>query len=315
MTLPLPNLDDRTYADLLAEARALIPSEYPAWTDHNPSDSGIIMLELFAWLTEMLLYRVNQIPDRNIVTFLNLLNGSPAALSNAQDLPAAIHDTVLELRRRHRAVTVADFEQLALHDWSDQPEAKILGELGKIQRAHCLPQVNLESTDPIARKLAPGHISLVVLPQYSGDNSTLRAALWNFLDQRRLLTTQHHVVEPEYVPVVLETTLQLVAGASSGQVKQQAIAIVNQFFDPRTGGKDGQGWPFGRNVYPSEVYELLDHIPGVDFVETLKLQKTPPDPENTLEDHQQITLEDHQLVTIQFEAAQLTLRAAWEREN
>jgi hypothetical protein len=307
MTLPLPNLDDRTYADLLAEVRSLIPSEYPAWTDHNPSDSGIIMLELFAWLTEMLLYRVNQIPDRNIVTFLDLLNGSPVALSNAQDLPTAIRDTVLELRRRHRAVTVADFEQLALHDWSDQPQAKTLGELGKIQRAHCLPQVNLESTDPIARKLAPGHISLVILPQYSDDNPTLRAALWNFLDQRRLLTTQHHVVEPEYVPVVLEATLRLVAGASSDQVQHQAIAIVNQFFDPRTGGKDGQGWPFGRNVYPSEVYELLDHIPGVDFVGTLKLQNTSPAPE--------IPLADHQLVAIQFGAAQLTLRAAWEREN
>jgi hypothetical protein len=304
MTLPLPNLDDRTYADLLAEARSLIPSEYPAWTDHNPSDSGIILLELFAWLTEMLLYRVNQIPDRNIATFLNLLNGSPAALSDSQDLPTAIRDTVLELRRRHRAVTAADFEQLALHDWSDQPQAQTLGE---IQRAYCLPQVNLESTNPTARKLAPGHISLVILPQRPGDNPTLRTALWNFLDQRRLLTTQHHVVEPEYVSVRLEATLCLEPGTSSEQVQQRAITTVNQFFDPRIGGKDGQGWPFGRNVYPSEVYELLDNIPGVDFVEALKLQNTSPAPE--------IPLEDHQLVEIQFDAAQLTLRAAWEREN
>jgi hypothetical protein len=56
MTIPLPNLDDRTYADLLEEARSLIPIECPTWTDHNPSDTGIILLELFAWLTEFTLY-------------------------------------------------------------------------------------------------------------------------------------------------------------------------------------------------------------------------------------------------------------------
>ncbi|MFW5667313.1 MAG: baseplate protein J, partial [Coleofasciculus sp.] len=65
MSLPLPNLDDRTYADLVEEARSLIPIECPEWTDHNPSDTGIILIELFAWLTEMVLYRVNRIPDQN----------------------------------------------------------------------------------------------------------------------------------------------------------------------------------------------------------------------------------------------------------
>lgn len=172
MTLPLPNLDDRTYADLLDEARSLIPGEYPAWTDHNPSDSGIILLELFAWLTELMLYRVNQIPDRNIDSFLKLLNGD-VDFSSANDLQAAVRDTVLELRRRYRAVTADDFEQLALHDWHTTAAAQQLGEMGRIRRVRCLPQVNLAASEPSFRQLAPGHISLVVLPTAHAAESAL----------------------------------------------------------------------------------------------------------------------------------------------
>lgn len=73
MPLQAPNLDDRTYAQLVAEARALIPRYTPEWTDHNESDPGITLIQLFAWMTEMLLYRVNRIPDRNYIEFLRLL--------------------------------------------------------------------------------------------------------------------------------------------------------------------------------------------------------------------------------------------------
>ena len=75
MPLPLPNLDNRTYADLVDEARALIPSLYPDWTNHNPSDPGITLVELLAWLTEMVIYRVDRVPDANKEVFLKLLNG------------------------------------------------------------------------------------------------------------------------------------------------------------------------------------------------------------------------------------------------
>src|SRR5437899_7356875 len=73
MPLLPPNLDDRTYAQLVAEAKTLIPRYTPEWTDHNESDPGITLIELFAWMTEMLLYRVNRIPERNYIEFLRLL--------------------------------------------------------------------------------------------------------------------------------------------------------------------------------------------------------------------------------------------------
>ena len=73
MPLPVPNLDDRTFQDIVNEARRRIPEYCPEWTDHNLSDPGITLIELFAWMTEMLLYRINKVPDRNYVKFLELI--------------------------------------------------------------------------------------------------------------------------------------------------------------------------------------------------------------------------------------------------
>jgi hypothetical protein len=169
MVLPLPNLDDHTYADLVEEARSQIPIEYPGWTDHNPSDTGIILLELFAWLTEMVLYRVNQVPDANLQTFLQLLNGpNLQALHGDQwqstvDLQTAIQQTIGELRRRYRAVNCEDFEQLTLQDWNI---TQTLGAANRVIRAKCLPQRNLEAPDVTKRnEPAVGHMSLITVPQ------------------------------------------------------------------------------------------------------------------------------------------------------
>jgi predicted phage baseplate assembly protein len=71
--IPIPKLDDRTYADIMAEALRLIPRYAPEWTNHNPSDPGITILELTAWMTELLLYRINRVPEKNYVAFLNML--------------------------------------------------------------------------------------------------------------------------------------------------------------------------------------------------------------------------------------------------
>jgi predicted phage baseplate assembly protein len=73
MPLPAPNLDDRTFQDILDEARRLIPQYCPEWTDHNLSDPGITLLELFAWMTDLLLFRLNRVPERNYIKFLDLI--------------------------------------------------------------------------------------------------------------------------------------------------------------------------------------------------------------------------------------------------
>jgi len=73
MPLTLPRLDDRSYDEILRETVARIPAHTPEWTNHNDSDPGITILQLFAFMTENLLYRSNLIPDRNRLKFLQLL--------------------------------------------------------------------------------------------------------------------------------------------------------------------------------------------------------------------------------------------------
>jgi hypothetical protein len=71
--LPAPILDDRSYQQLRDELVQRLPVYAPEWTDHNASDPGITLIELFAFLGENLLYRFNQIPDATKLAFLRML--------------------------------------------------------------------------------------------------------------------------------------------------------------------------------------------------------------------------------------------------
>src|ERR1700740_1862618 len=73
MSLPVPNLDDRSWKQIVDEAVRLIPRYCPEWTNHNASDPGITLLELYAWMTEMVIYRLNKVPEKNFLTFLDLI--------------------------------------------------------------------------------------------------------------------------------------------------------------------------------------------------------------------------------------------------
>jgi predicted phage baseplate assembly protein len=73
MALPIPNLDDRRFQDLVDDAKRLIAQRCPEWTDHNVSDPGVTLIELFAHMTDQLIYRLNRVPERQYVTFLDLL--------------------------------------------------------------------------------------------------------------------------------------------------------------------------------------------------------------------------------------------------
>lgn len=73
MPLPAPSLDDRHFQDIVDQVKSMIPRYCPEWTDHNVSDPGVTLIELFAWMTDMLLYRVNQVPEKNYIKFLELI--------------------------------------------------------------------------------------------------------------------------------------------------------------------------------------------------------------------------------------------------
>lgn len=306
MPIPLPNLDDRSYADLITEAQALIPSLYPEWTNHNPSDPGIVLTELLAWLTEMLLYQVNEVPDQNVQTFLGLLGWSNPRDQSSVDLTVAVRDTLRGLRRQYRAVTGEDFERLALEQWPATEAAKLLGDNGKIKRVRCVPRRNLAAADPREKdSAAPAHVSVVIIADtanpYEGVSEPLREALHAFFKERCLLTSRHHIVGPDYIPVQVSATLFVREDAPPEATLNEAIEVLYSFFDPLRGGSEQTGWPFGRDVYASEIYAIFDNMPLVDSVEGVNL-KVPAHPDRLQIDGDTlvgVTLDDHELVAIE----------------
>ena len=73
MALPDIQLDDRRFDDIVAEARRRIPGYTPEWTDLNDSDPGMTLVQLFAWLSEMIIWRLNRVPEKSFIRFLDLL--------------------------------------------------------------------------------------------------------------------------------------------------------------------------------------------------------------------------------------------------
>jgi len=272
MPLTIPNLDDRTYADLVQEALAMLPRYAPEWTNHNPSDPGITLIELLAYFTEMLIYRLNRISRENKIKFLQLLREvtpeERARLANTSvaEVDEALRRTVLTLRQPQRAVTCEDFEAAATRVTAHNPE------LLRVMRAHCFARRNLDMPDDQARALErPGHISVLIIPAGELAPEALSSLLMDVrakLEPMRLLTTRLHIVSPSYLWVSLGASVRTYPAVPFSEVQRQISSRLQNYFEPFPGGgPHGEGWPLGRALYLSEVYELLEHIEGVDYVQ------------------------------------------------
>ena len=250
MPIPLPSLDDRRFADLVDEGRRLIPGLAPSWTDHNPSDPGITLIELFAFVSEMLMYRADRVSDANKRAFVRLLRGPTWQADGPVD--DEIRDAVRELRDEQRAVTAADFVARA---------AAVSG----VARAYCLARRNLASDAANAAELdAPAHVSVVVVPQSAGDDPT--ADVFKDLKPRCLLTTRLHVALPRYLEIEVHMIVTVYADRDEATMRSALLGRLETYFDPVAGGPDGLGWPLGQDVYVSGLLALIDAAEGVDYV-------------------------------------------------
>jgi hypothetical protein len=266
VTLPLPNLDDRRYDDLLAEAQALLSATAPQWTNHHASDPGITIVELLTWLTESVLYRIDRAATGPAMTaaFLRLL-GEPDPAPQAP-LDERVRRVVAAVRVQDRAVTLADYERLG--------KAAAPG----IARVHAVANRDLRAGSRAGER--PGQVSVIVVPdsdEFAPQPSTeLRAAVDAHLEERRLLGTRHHVVGPLYAPVSPEVVLVRDPGTSATAVERAAATALRGHLHPLRGGPDGRGWPLGRDVYVSEIFALLEAVAGVDHVPDLWLDSEAP---------------------------------------
>ena len=277
MPLDLPNLDDRRYNDLVAEALSLIPAYAPEWTNHNPSDPGITLIELFAYFTEILIYRLNRITPANQLAFLKILNGSDWKLSdiNGQPLGKSVKDltpedirsqipiTISNLRKIERAVSTDDFEKLSMSVMTS--DNKLL-----VVRAHCIGQRNLED-DLEGTADRPGHVSLIVLlaENIESEHPDAISNVKKYLSDYLLVTTRLHVIKAVFLGVIVRVSVVLLPDQNidAAQLSKMLLFELKKYFNPYPDEARGSsGWPWGRNIYISEIYALIDQLPYIDYV-------------------------------------------------
>ncbi|MEU6733967.1 putative baseplate assembly protein [Streptomyces physcomitrii] len=73
MALPQPNLDDRRFQQFVDDAKRYIQQRAPEWTDHNVSDPGVTLVETVAHMADQIVYRLNRVPEKNHLAFLDLV--------------------------------------------------------------------------------------------------------------------------------------------------------------------------------------------------------------------------------------------------
>lgn len=301
---------------LLAEAMAQLPGLCPEWTDHNPSDPGVALVELLAHLTEMLLYQARQVPEDNLRALLQLTRGAAWPFPEGEALEDSIDATLRMLREPLRVVTAADYGERIADQWPASAEARALREPATVRRAHVL--IDRDLSRPGAELTpAPGHVSVVVVPDAPAGtrrptpSAGLLAALTAFLEPRRLLTVHNHVVAASYVKIGVKARVYLRGDAHAERTRARIEAVLGDSLDALRGGPEGAGWPLGRHVYGSELLALLDAVTGVDFVEGLDL--VTDDPARRIVDGQELVgvrLRPHELVDLEPAAGKIEL---WEQ--
>jgi hypothetical protein len=159
-----------------------------------------------------------------------------------------------------RAVTLNDYEQLA----ANTPGTRI---------ARVTAIANMHPDFPCFS--APGMITVIVLPHLPQGQPMpspgLLQAVSAYLRPRRVIGTRVEAVTPTYLDVAVQATVQSLTGSNRTSLQQAIVTALNSFLDPLIGGPAGTGWPFGRDVYRSEIMKVIDAVPGVDYVASLAL--------------------------------------------
>jgi hypothetical protein len=272
MPIPVPTLDDRTFEQLVAEGRSLIPRYSREWTNHNLSDPGIALLELFAYLTETTNFQLDQIPDASIAQFLQLIGiCRQRTAGQSEAIDQTIERALNAIAQVTRAVTAADFDILARQVAEEAGTRLARTALTSYRDVACAPLDDSEE--------APLSALLIVVPDdpvnpVPRPTQELTDTIFRRLLSHRLLTTRFHVIGPEYV--VINVELALVRKPGSRLTPRDVERAIRDYLHPLQGGPDRQGWPFGRPVYYSEMFQQLESLPQVDHVETLTLSTSRP---------------------------------------
>jgi len=178
----------------------------------------------------------------------------------AESVDEATGRAIELLNSTTRAVTLADYEALAMKT----PGARI-----------ARVDARASQHPDFACLKAPGIVSLVVVPDQRGGKPVPAQGLLDdvaaYLNPRRVIGTRLFVTGPQYLTVTVRATVKALGGTNKTNLKSAIVDGLDQLFDPITGGPSKTGWPFGRDVFRSEVMQAIDEIAGADHVISLEL--------------------------------------------
>lgn len=219
--------------------------------------------------------------EANVLTTLKTSNPLIDQVANRKAASGGLDKELLEdamtrapamLRSRERAVTETDFEFLTHQALRH-----------KVGRVKCVHPRSSE-----AERVVPALVYVLVIPYLSHPEGRIEEAqleldpgditkLNAYLDERRLLTTRVNIRQPAYTWISVRVTLGAAPDHEQSQVEQAVLSRLYRFINPIVGGVDGNGWPFGRNLFVSDVYQCLQGLTGVQFIRSVEMFRARPD--------------------------------------
>jgi len=272
-------------------------------------------------------YRYSQYEKGNITAghqwVLDLVPASTPIVNRVNTTAASggrRKESVDETKIRTRAVFHKDRAVLTRTDY----ETLALRTPGlRVARAKLVANFN-----PKFRRLKlPGEVTLIVEaqppPRAAFPNATptaptkgFLATIQNYVESRRVVTTNVNVIGPEYVEVKVSGQVFLKKRVSESETHESIKRALVQFFDPVFGGPvAGQGWPFGRAIVPSEISQQLVKVDGVDYVTKIAINGLEPGQPLPMPYNGLPTPGEPSVTTVPFEARRQNAGSAQQREN
>jgi hypothetical protein len=244
---------------------------------------------------------------------VNRINSTAASGGRGKE---SLDETKIRTRavfNKDRAVlTKTDYETLAL----ETPGLRVA-------RAKLVANFNPK----FSRLKLPGEVTLIVEaqppPRAAFPNATptapskgFLATIQNYVESRRVVTTNVNVIGPQYVEVTVSGQFFLKKRVSEPETRESINRALDQFFDPFFGGPvAGQGWPFGRSIVPSEIIQQLVKVDGVDYVTKIAINGLEPGKPLRMPYNGLPTPGKHSITTVTFEARKQNAGSAQQREN
>lgn len=295
MPIQLPDLALKTYKETVDEMIVSIPKYSDKWTNFNPADPGITIIELLSWISDMTLYRINRIPDESYVNFLRMVAGASGAeyveklLKDLNEDPAklAVSDRaqikllkfLLEIENgnkksasdiksralefldsHYRAVTESDFELLSIEATEN--------EVDKVKRA--IVEVSGET----------GRIEIIIVSDIKEDvemddkYTKMISIVKNYLHPRRLVGTRIEVKKPEFTHLKIKIEIICLPHARARTVEKKIQDAILTYLDPLTGGQKENGWTNNRSLTVFEIDRIIEETYDVDRTKSVEFHNS-----------------------------------------